>query len=180
MKCVMCDSEASHGEYLFLDWGEKRDKVDAYLVAACPEHCWQARERVVKMFGGHGGRAKRGPLAGGSIIHVIPLELKGHDVIVWSNAKNFSSWDRARRIRKGIVDKDGEFRALFGNPRTVKRLDWRGWGPPPNSPAYNLQPLTQLEYGRPFLIAFLKRWAHLPVNWEPTPITGFPLPKREF
>jgi len=176
----VCENEASHGEYLFLDWGERKEKVDTYLVVACSEHLQQARERIVRMFGGHGSRAKRGPLVAGSIIQVVPVhEGRGRDVIVWSNAKNFSSWDSARRIRKNILDKDGEFRPLFGNPRTVKRLDWRGWGPPPNSPKYDLQPLSQLAYGKPFLVAFLRRWTHLPSDWEPNPIIGFPPRERE-
>ena len=109
-KCVMCDSEASHGEYLFLDWGEKMGKVDTYLVAACLVHFQQVRERVVKLFGGDGGRSNRGPLVAGSIIHVIPLKGEGHKVIVWSNIRNVSSWASAGKIWKNsLLAKEGKF-----------------------------------------------------------------------
>ena len=181
MKCIICGNNASYGEYLYLNWGQKAGKIDTYLVTACNTHRQEIRERVVRMFGSKGGRNQRGPLVAG-IIHVIPLnqERHKHKVVIWSNIQNSSAWNAAGKIWKNTFYKDGSFQQVLGNPLYVNRYDWRGYGwkgygLSPNSPKYDLQPLNQAEYGNPYVILFLRKWViGLPSEWEANPVLDFP------
>jgi len=177
MRCLGldCSREATFGEYLFLDWGRKKGDVWVYQVASCQDCRVGIREEIVKIFSRRAKASKANPLVCGSIFHVIPTGRKAgeHRVVIWSDCKDFRSWDKARRMWTSA--RHGKFYSLLGKPRYVNRYDWRGWSVKNQGPKYDLQPLEHARYGFPYVHALVYHWCQqLPDDWTPTLIEDLP------